>query len=205
MFKKIFHGVTDGTLEKRATGAGAYFKNFIVGTDTYESAVTSGKLIGATKGGGEFNAKPVIKKIEADGINEKVKGFEDIDYWDVSMTANVLEVSEETLKLSLACATSSTPLGITGYKKIEGKSTIEDVDYENNITFLGTWSGSESPIIIQIYNAIQVDGLKYGAKHADDTVIPMKFEARYTSNDLENPPFAIFVPVTSETLNEGDN
>ena len=42
-----YSGYTSETPKSLLLDAGAFFKNFYVGTDTFESAVTAGKLIGA--------------------------------------------------------------------------------------------------------------------------------------------------------------
>lgn len=185
-------------MENRVTGAGAYFKNYDPTTDTFSSAVTAGKLIGATKGGGNFTAKATIRQVEIDGVPGKVKGMEEIDSWDVDMTANVIEVNADTLALALGSATVSTPDAPLNYKKIVGNNTISPEDYQDNITFLGTVSGFDDPIIIQLFNALSMDGLNFGSKDKDDTVIPVKWTGHYDEASLENPPFAIWVPVKGE-------
>ena len=63
LFKKKMTGYTESTMINRQTGAGAYFKNFNVETDTFSSAVAAGKLLGATQGGGTFTAKPTITPV----------------------------------------------------------------------------------------------------------------------------------------------
>lgn len=75
---KVYSGFTAKTPEKLLLDAGAFFKNFEVGVDTFESAVTAGKLIGATAGGGVFEAKPDIRPIEIDGVKgcgKRARGY----------------------------------------------------------------------------------------------------------------------------------
>lgn len=194
--KKRYTGYTEGTMERRVTGAGAYFKNYDITTDTFTTAVTANKLIGATKGGGEFKAIPSIRQVEVDGVPGKVKGMEEIDSWDVTMTANVIEVTADTLAMALA-ASDITKVEGKNYKCIKGKNTIDVSDYDDNITFLGTVTGFNDPIIIQVYNTLSVAGLTFGTKDKDDTVIPMNFTGHYDASALDEPPFAIFVPVAS--------
>lgn len=55
---KKFSGFTKSTQEHLLLNAGAYFKNYEVEKDTYDTAVAAGKLLGATRGGGQFNAVP---------------------------------------------------------------------------------------------------------------------------------------------------
>jgi len=190
---KRFSGVTEKTKENRLTGAGAYYKNYDPTTDTPSAAVA--KIIGATKGGGTFMAKPNIRPIEVDGVPGKVKGMEDIDSWDVEMTANILEVTAETIVLALGSSQITTPTAPVNYKKIVGKNTIDIADYEDNITFIGTVSGFDTPIIIQVFNALSMDGVTINPKDKDDAVISTKWVGHYDEDSLDNPPFAIWVPV----------
>lgn len=196
ILKKRYTGYTEDTMKRRVTGAGAYFKNYDMAIDTFTTAVTAGKLIGATKGGGTFTAKPNIRQIEIDGVPGKVKGMEEIDSWDVNMTANVIEVSPETIAMALA-SSSITAVEGKDYKCIKGKNTLDASDYTDNITFLGTVSGFDAPVVIQIYNTLSVDGLTFGTKDKDDTVIAMNFTGHYSAEALDEPPFAIYIPVAA--------
>lgn len=94
--KKVFTGFTKETPENLLLDAGAFFKNFVYvpggdNNDTYDSAVAAGKLLGATKGGGEFSAVPTIRQIEVDGVKGRAKGLETIDSWEVYLKATILE------------------------------------------------------------------------------------------------------------------
>lgn len=191
---KRYTGYTEKTKQNRMTGAGAYYLNYDPTTDTPSTATA--KLIGATKGGGSFMAKANIRTIEIDGIPGKVMGMEEIDSWDVEMTANVIEVTAETIALALGASKTTNPVTPTNYTKIEGKNTIDTTDYEDNITFIGTVSGFDTPVIVQVFNALSTDGLSVATKDKDDAVIPMRWTGHYDEDSLDNPPFAIWVPKT---------
>ena len=151
---KLKSGYSQKTKDNLLTGAGAYFKNFTVGTDTYESAKTSGKLLGATRGGGSFKAVATVRQIEVDGAPTRTVGLETIDEWETSMSMNLLETTKDTLQLALGAA--SIEDGEDHYV-IKGKSNVEDEDYIENITYVGTISGTNEPVIIQVYNALSTD------------------------------------------------
>lgn len=189
---KAKSGFNKETKEHLLTGAGSYFANFIVGQDTYESAKANGKLLGATQGGGEFKAIATVRQIEADGVSGKAKGLELIDSWEVSQSMNLLETTPETLKLALGAAeiddTNNT------YHVIKGKSTIEDSDYLNNITYIGTITGSNEPVIIQVFNALSTDGLDVKTEDKKEAVLAVTVYGHYTEDDLDSPPFAIYYP-----------
>lgn len=77
---KRMTGMTEKTVEHFVLGAGVFAKDFIPGTDTYESAKTAGKLLGATTGGGEFKAAKVGHYSQVDGAPENTKGLYILDY-----------------------------------------------------------------------------------------------------------------------------
>lgn len=192
---KTYSGFNSNTAEKLLLDAGAFFKNFNVKTDDFDSAVSAGKLIGATRGGGQFEAKPSVRQIQVDGVKGAAKGLQVIDAWDVKMMANVLEIAPASLKLALAASEmDEDTYNEQGYAEIKAKNYIEIEDYIENITYVGKISGKQKPVIIQIYNALNVDGLTLSVKDKDEAVIALNFSGSYDPTKLDNPPFAIFYP-----------
>ena len=201
--RKRLTGYTEQTMNNRQTGAGAYFKNFDIEKDTFTSAVEAGKLLGATQGGGSFTAKPVITATEVDGVPSDAVGMENIDGWEVEMTANILEVTAEAIKNALgAAAITETTVGDQTYKKVTGKANLDAEDYIENITFLGSMSGYDEPVIIQVFNAIAVDGINITPQDKKSSVITTKFKAHVSFENLDEPPFAIYVPVKGTEVGE---
>lgn len=190
---KKYSGFTTETAKSLLLNAGAYFKNYDVSTDDFDSAVTAGKLIGATKGGGEFSAVPEIRQIEVDGVAGRAKGLETIDSWDIYLKANVLEVKEATIQSGLA-ASSVDATTNTNYDIITASNNLEVSDYIDNITWVGTLSGSDKPVIIQIFNALNTEGLKFSTTDKAEATISLTFYAHYTQDDLDTPPFKIYYP-----------
>lgn len=190
---KKYSGFTTETAKSLLLNAGAYFKNYDVNTDDFDSAVTAGKLIGATKGGGEFSAVPEIRQIEVDGVAGRAKGLETIDSWDIYLKANVLEVKETTIQSGLAASSVDTSTN-TNYDIITASNNLEVSDYIDNITWVGTLSGSDKPVIIQIFNALNTEGLKFSTTDKAEATISLTFYAHYTQDDLDTPPFKIYYP-----------
>lgn len=190
---KKYSGFTTETAKSLLLNAGAYFKNFNVDTDDFDSAVAAGKLIGATKGGGEFSAVPEIRQIEVDGVAGRAKGLETIDSWDIYLKANVLEVKEATIQSGLAASSVDTSTN-TVYDIITASNNLEVSDYIDNITWVGTLSGSNNPVIIQIFNALNTEGLKFSTTDKAEATISLTFYAHYTQDDLDTPPFKIYYP-----------
>lgn len=200
--KKVFSGFTKDTPEHLLLDAGAFFKDFLYeeggsSNDTFESAVSSGKLIGATKGGGEFSAVPEIRSIEVDGVKGRAKGLETIDSWEVYLKVTVLETTPESIKAALGAATVDSEAD-EKYDIITGNADIDLNDYLDNVTWVGTLSGSHEPVIIQVFNSISTDGLKLTVQDKGEATIPMTFYGHYTFDDLATPPFKILYPKKAE-------
>ncbi len=191
--RKTYSGFTKQTAEHLLLDAGAFFKNYDTEKDDFDKAVAAGKLIGATKDGGEFSAVPEIRQIQVDGVKGKAEGLDVLDAWDVYIKANVLEIKKETLAAAL-CASEVDSESNEKYEIITAKNNIDLDDYIENITWVGTLSGSEEPVIIQVYNAINTEGLKLSTKDKDQSVIAMNFSGRYDADDLNTPPFKIMYP-----------
>ena len=109
------------------------------------------------------------------------------------MTANILEVSKEVIAKSLTASEIDSTTN-EDYDIIKTKNFIELTDYIDNVTFVGTLSGSNEPIIIQVYNAINTTGLTLQTQSKNEAVIAMELEGHYDASKLDNPPFAIYYP-----------
>lgn len=185
----LFSGITTNTPKHLLLDAGAFYKNYQVGTDTPSSA--SAKLIGATSGGGSFSAVPTIREIELDGKRGAVKGLNTIDDWVVNITANVKELTPDLIKMALATGNSTT----TGSNvKITAGSELADSNYIDNITWVGRISGSQNPVVIVLKNALCTNGLSLTVADKAEGVIPLTFAGHYTVADMQTPPFEIYFP-----------
>lgn len=191
---KRMSALTEKTVEHFVLGAGVFAKNFIPGTDTYESAKTAGKLLGATTGGGEFKAAKVGHYSQVDGAPENTKGLYILDYWTTTMQATVKELTADTIAAAMTAAKKTTEESVTGYDVIVPKSAIELDDYTENVTYIGRLVGSEKPIIIQIFNAFNTNDLSIQPKDNDEASVQVIFAGHYDPSDLETPPYKIYWP-----------
>lgn len=194
----MISGVTASTPKNLQLDAGAFYKNYDVATDTAETAAA--KLIGATAGGGSFAAVPNIRRIEIDGVKGDTKGFKTIDEWQVTMTANVKELSANLLKMSLATGSSTetkSPSTATSnnYNKIVATNELADSDYINNITWVGRLSGSQTPIIIVLKNALCTNGLTITPQDKNESVVTVTFTGHYDPSSLDTVPFELYYPI----------
>lgn len=191
--RNSYSGYTASTAKNLLLDAGAFFIDYDVEVDTFDTAVNAGKLLGATRGGGGFEAVPELREIEVDGLRGKGKGMTAIDEWEIKITANVLEVTKEGLAKALTASEVDTVTNET-YDIIKAKNYINMEDYFDNLTYIGKISGSDEPMIIQIYNVMNTSGLTLETEDKSEAVIEMEFEGHYDESDLDHPPFAIFFP-----------
>lgn len=198
-----FTGVTANTSKHLQLDAGAFFKNFDPATDTYATAAAT-KLIGATAGGGSFAAVPTIRRIEVDGLKGVTKGYETIDEWEVTLTANVKELTVGALELALATGSHTSvksPSSETSnnYEKIVAANDIADSNYTTNVAWVGRISGSSLPVIIIVKNALCTNGLTLTTADKAEGVVSLTLTGHYTVSDLDTPPFEIYYPIIATT------
>lgn len=206
---KPYSGYNSETPDKLLLDAGAIFKNFIVGTDTYKSAKAAGKCLGATQKGCEFSAVPQFRRMEIDGVHTRTKGDTLSDGWEAYLKAAFVEMTSETLKNALATA-DIDDRSVEGYDKITGRDTIKDADYLGNVTYIGNILGEESPIIIQVYNAFNEGGLTITAEDKNNASVECQFYG-YNDSDIYDdvdeeivPPWAIYRPKTVAEQNNAE-
>lgn len=190
-----YTGFTTETAKRLMMDAGAFYKGLL---PSEFNSLPQAKLLGATRGGGTFNAVPELRDLEVDGVKGRAKGLKVLDSWDINMSVNLLEVSVESLQLALG----TTQLDTTteeNYDVVTANNEISESDYVDNITYVGKLSGSDKPVIIQMFHVYNSNGLTFSRADKDESVITMELQAHYAADELESPPFAIYYPKTVPT------
>jgi len=88
-------GISSSTPDRIVIDAGAVYLNY---------GLANQRLLGATRGGNEFNLNRVTKNIEADGLKGAVKGMKRVTEVNPQITANLLELSVDNLIAAIAGA-----------------------------------------------------------------------------------------------------
>ena len=187
----MVRGLSTNTPNNLLLGAGAFYKNWVVGTDT--PATATSKLLGATDGGGSFSATPAIRQVSVDGAPGPTIGLEVIDGWTATLTANVKEITADNLELALS---NSTETSVTNGTKITTGHDLAAADYLTNITWVGSISGMTQPVIIVLKNALSMNGISLTVTDKNEAVLPLTLTAHYALADLETPPFEIIFPTS---------
>jgi len=192
--QNTYTGFTAETAKRLLLDAGAFYKNFIVGVDTPETAIH--KLLGATRGGGAFSAIPTFTPIEVDGMPSGARGMDRLTSWAVSLTGNLLEAKPDTFKMALGAAIIDDATN-PKYTIIRGRNFVHDSDYFDNITWVGSLSGSNDPVIIQVLNAFSTAGLTFTPVDEDQAVFQVALQGRSDRNCaglIGGAPFIIYYP-----------
>lgn len=152
----------------------------------------SGVLLGATSGGAKVNISSDYQEIEVDGAIVKVVGLTQKQGESGSIEANLVEVTEENLKMAIVGKESESD--IEGYDLIETKALLEASDYIDNIAAVGTLSNGR-PIIVIMENMLCTSGLEMETKNQNNVVMKVKFECHAGfEDDHDTLPIRIYYP-----------
>lgn len=166
-------GYSTSTLDHLMIDSGALYKNY---------GAVSEVLLGATSGGNEFKVIVKTREVKVDGLEGKVKGLTRKISTDVTLKANMLEVTADTLKIALMGAIDT--ITNVDYDIITDKPEILSTDYIDNVAIVGKISGSDKPVVIILKNVLSTDGITINNKDASDNTLPIVFQATI---DPSNP------------------
>lgn len=174
-------------------------KNYVINAAVVYTNVThtepggfEGTLHGATSGGVKVTIEQEYRDIEVDGTSHtKVKGNKALESANATITANMKEITAETIRQSLnGTIEDATPEEApTGYKVIRTKRKVEDTDYIDNMAVVGTLSGTDEPVIAIIDNALCISGLDGETQDNGEMVIEQIYQAHASIEQLETEEF----------------
>lgn len=169
----------------------------------------TGELHGATAGGVTLTIEQTYRDIEVDSTSHmKLKGNKVLEAATATATANMKEITAETIRRSLNGTIADAEEGEApaGYKIIRTKRLLEDIDYLENIAIVGTLSGTKEPVIAILDNALCTSGLELGTEDNNEAVIEQTYEAHADHEQLEKDefPWKILYPDTSGTTTSAE-
>lgn len=174
-------GLTDRTTKNLQLNAGVLLSKYNKGQDIAES-----DIIGATRGGGSVNVKPIIRQMAVDGAPTYTKGLERIDEVQVNAQFTMVEFSPAIVKRAVAGATIATQSGdsvITSVNKV-----LSD-DYKD-VYWVGDTSDGKN-VVVHIKNAFSLDGLSLTASDKNEGTFSMNLMAHYEIGEFEDAPYSI--------------
>ena len=138
----------------------------------------------------------------------KLKGNKVLEAATATATANIKEITAETIRRSLNGTIADAEEGEApaGYKVIRTKRLLEDIDYLENIAIVGTLSGTKEPVIAILDNALCTSGLELDTEDNNEAVIEQTYEAHADHEQLEKDefPWKILYPDTSGTTTSAE-
>lgn len=193
-------GLTTGlraeTFDNLQLNAGVLLKDFDYDTPTdaaalktaIAAAITSGDILGATRGGGEFHVTRETRDPEIDGKRYGYKGGLFVDSADAYLNATLVEVTPDNVKVLLATGEATT----SGKKTVVKMHTaIEDGDYLENLCWAGDLADGRLVLIV-LKNAMNTADFTLTFQDKNEGTLAAEFHAHQDSfDDYDYAPFEV--------------
>ncbi len=175
-------------------GPGMFLKNFPwENAQTAEElksllaeALLSGEyLIGATRGGGTFQCKPEIRRIDADGSRYADKSATLNDCWTVKLTGTLMEITPEGFASALMGAEVTTEGSIT---TLRVKTDLGENSFIPRLCWVG--DTSQGFALIELKNALNVAGVTFSFGDKGEGTLPFEYQA-HTDGEDDYAPFSL--------------
>lgn len=195
----ILSAFTKNTAKNMQLDAGLLVKGL---TDilNFNGTIADEKKLGATSGGASFSATPEMRNIfeGIDGAKGNYKDGNVIDNWEITLTATVKEMTANNLKLAMATADIST--GNDKFDVLTPRMEVKSADYIDNICWLGTMNGSSEPMIIELKNVLNTNGISFTAEDKGSGSVELELKAHFDLSKPNEVPFNIYFPKQGRTV-----
>ena len=186
------------TFENLQLNAGVFLVNFDASTFTDASTLENGilealeqgdNILGATIGGGTFNATPSIRTIEADGMRYPVIGSTVNDMWTVKLNTTLTEVTPANFQRALiSCDMDTSKANVT---VLTVRTDIEEKDYIPKLCWVG--DTSKGFVMIELDNALNLAGASFTFTDKGEGTLPVEFQAHVSELDqMDKAPFRVY-------------
>lgn len=192
---KVLNGFTANTATNLQLDAGIFVRG-LADPSTFNGTVTTpAKTIGATSGGGSFTAIPTFRNIfeDLDGARGVYKGGQVIDSWEIKLTTTIKEMTAENLKLALAAA-DTTAASSGKYDTTVARLEVKEEDYLDNFCFIGTINGQDTPVIVEMKNVLNMNGLNLTVADKSTGSVSLELQAHFDLSKPDEVPFKIYTP-----------
>lgn len=190
-------GLRPETFENLQLNAGVFLIDFdasnIADADALEDGILAAleegtKILGATMGGGTFNATPTIRQIEADGMRYPVIGSTVNDMWTVKMSGTLKEVTPDNFaRMLLSCDKDTSKANIT---TLTVRTDIKSSDYIPKLCWVG--DTSKGFVMIELDNVLNLNGATFTFTDKGEGTLPFEFQAHAGDlKSMDKAPFRI--------------
>ena len=150
------------------------------------------KLIGPTRGGGNFKVERTYRTIEYDGMKGDTQGLTTVDDENATLTVKTLNASLDTFAEKLPGAKITRESSGQKITKIESGSLgiiPDDANIKNVTIFAQLINGEFRKITI--YRALDKNGLDFSAVQKAEGEIEMAYRAHHKYDNNEDPIYSI--------------
>lgn len=160
----------------------------------FNGTIADEKKLGATSGGASFSATPEMRNIfeGIDGAKGNYKDGNVIDNWEITLTATVKEMTAKNLQLAMA--TADIKSDDDKFDVLTPRMEVKSTDYIDNICWLGTMNGSTEPMIIELKNVMNTNGISFTAEDKGSGSVELELKAHFDLSKPNEVPFNIYFP-----------
>lgn len=197
---KILNGFTKDTAKNLQLDAGIIVTG-LASPENFAGELTGATLLGATSGGGSFVVETEVRNLfeDLDGARGNYKEGNVIDSYNITLTTTVAEMTAKNIKLALGAADTTAKQGTgTDVDITKARMTIKAEDYIDNVCWLGSLNGSDKPMIIELKNVMNTNGLNFTFEDKGKGKIELELKAHFDLTKPEEVPFAIYTPSVKE-------
>lgn len=193
---KVLNGFTANTATNLQLDAGIIVRGLSDPSKFAGTITGPAKTIGATTGGSTFTAIPTFRNLfeDLDGARGVYKNGEVIDTWDIKLTCTFKEMTSENLKLALAAADTVTAQSEEKFDVTSARMEVKEEDYLENICFIGTMNGKDDPVIVELKNVLNTNGLNLTVQDKGTGSVSLELVAHFDLAKPDEVPFKIYTP-----------
>ncbi|MEG0694161.1 MAG: hypothetical protein RR440_00300 [Erysipelotrichaceae bacterium] len=191
--------LSDKLASRLIIDAGAVYLN--AKYDETNDEFIEGVPLGVTFGENQFLLEMELRDVEANGVKGSIKGGKLVESMKPQLKLNLKELTAKNLQMSIA----GSKLDTTTSQKwdiIKSVGCIPLADYIDSVALVGRVGAtcdsghSGQPVIIVLENVLNTEPFSVKMTDKNEVVLPISFEAHYTSKEIENGthPYAIYFP-----------
>lgn len=145
------------------------------------TAIAGGeKLLGATRGGGNFVITRDMRQVEADGVRGPFVGSQIVDSADAYLSTTLIEITPDHVKAIIGNADIDD--SVAGHVVLTVRTAIDDGDYLPNLIWIG--DTSEGFMAIELQNALNTADFSFTFTDKNEGTATCEFHAH--RDDVED-------------------
>jgi len=190
-------GITDESFRSLILDAGAAYFNIDLTAledgasfeDAVATAIAAAIPIGATRGGGVFNANRELREIEADGQLGPTRGLIRRTTVRPTLTVTLLEQTLDNLRRQFPGAVVTTA-GV--WERVTG-GPITDGTYVDNVALVTTYGEEGQYIVMVVENALVMESPDFATEDKNEVATEVTFVGCFDGVNASEP-WRVYLP-----------